>query len=513
MGGEDDGSSSGDGFPLFQWEMNGSDDEWTGSTEENESTDHVKTIDLAEELSRLAIIDGDGCECNGNDLPSVIGRVALPLPCHHLCDHETKIGTQGEFQPDRDNVEARNSGCIIYNIICIRQKNNAVQHYMGSMAQCRGPAGDTLREAGAIRALLGILWELIVPLPMQNYVNTQNDCPQIAIALLPTIASESDHNISLTNNGTEIKFDLQSLCEKHQYLQNSDPSFEQMVTAEFDTAALDLAMSCLGSIRDLSCGSALNRAAVLSWTPPSSLQFGAQNIENGVHVLSAYVKRYDQLSWEDILSLKKCGSNNIMNSTVSASDSTTYTERGRKELRLLTNALGAVRNTSHSTPDVCQEFFDYGLVDILVRRLMPEMSSENSQSTNINIAASSSFPDVSRPWREACFRVASSLINIAEKCPDVAYQLGSNHSLIYLLIEAWGGAGAITVDSDKKSHKQKSLLLHLGLAAILNAADSGGALEGGLDDVMTQILEREKIRKRNAQQREEERKRQQAKKK
>ena len=51
-------------------------------------------------------------------------------------------------------------------------------------------------------------------------------------------------------------------------------------------------------------------------------------------------------------------------------------------------------------------------------------------------------------------------------------------------------------------------MLHLGLAAILHAAGDGGALEGGLDDVMMQILEKERVRKRVAQRREEERKQQ-----
>jgi hypothetical protein len=74
--------------------------------------------------------------------------------------------------------------------------------------------------------------------------------------------------------------------------------------------------------------------------------------------------------------------------------------------------------------------------------------------------------------------------------------------LILLLIETWGGAKALS--SDPK--KLKSIpLLHLGLAAILRAADDG-ALEGGLDDCMKRILEKEQIRKKIAQKKEDERK-------
>jgi len=64
-----------------------------------------------------------------------------------------------------------------------------------------------------------------------------------------------------------------------------------------------------------------------------------------------------------------------------------------------------------------------------------------------------------------------------------------------------------------KNNKVGSLpVLHLGLLSILNVAESG-VLEGGLDDVMKQVLQKEKLRKIAAQRREEERKRQQKKQK
>jgi len=123
------------------------------------------------------------------------------------------------------------------------------------------------------------------------------------------------------------------------------------------------------------------------------------------------------------------------------------------------------------------------------------------EDDDTSIISSSSLPDVSCPWREACFRIGASLINIAEKCKDAGHQIARNRRLIYLLIETWGGVEAINLYSPTNNKK----VLHLGLLAILNEAESG-ALEGGLDHLMKQVLEKEKLRKMAAQRREEERK-------
>mmetsp|Transcript_8254 Transcript_8254/g.18500 ORF Transcript_8254/g.18500 Transcript_8254/m.18500 type:complete len:497 (-) Transcript_8254:308-1798(-) len=495
MGDADESSDDAD-FLLFQWDTNG-DTDGTESNDEDEIIIH-NSADLLQELSRLEM-DEVGDILGGNDLHSVVHRINSPFLCQLLCNNETNNETNE--CTDESNMKSRN-GCIICNLFDLRGRNNAIQHCMGSMAQCRGAGGDALREAGAISALLGILWRLICPLQVPNDTNVSD--ASSSILLLPTLASEP-----LTKNGDDnMKFNLKSLCDIHLHLQNNNSSFDGIVMNELDMTALDLAKSCLGSLRDLSCGSAFNRAAVLAWTPPSPDKQDTPRIENGVHLLSTYVKRYDQWKWEEILSLREWS---CMNGTAADVNSTACTDRGKKELRLLTNTLGAIRNTSHSTPDVCQECFNHGLVDPLIWRLMPDHMLESTQSTSS--IPSSSLPEASRPWREACFRAATSLINLSEKCPDVAYQLGSNRRLIYLLIEAWGGASAITFDPNKMNGSIRGLpLLHLGLAAILNAADNG-ALEGGLDDVMVQVLDKEKMRKRVAQRREEERKLQQMKQK
>mmetsp|Transcript_5358 Transcript_5358/g.11706 ORF Transcript_5358/g.11706 Transcript_5358/m.11706 type:complete len:490 (+) Transcript_5358:33-1502(+) len=482
-----DGSADRGGFPLDLWDTNAT----IEKTDPNANDVGHDSADLLQELSQLAMEEvGNAC---GSDLPSVLLRVGSPFLFQMPCGYES-IRTNNECDPRRDGDVSRNE-CVICNLVDLRRRNNAVRHYMGSMAQCRGGGGDALREAGAITALLRVLWRLIAS---KNGTNN-SDCPPVA--LLPITKSEP------ILNGPAMMFDMENLCNNHLHLRSFDPSFGVVVVNELGASALDLAISCLGSLRDLSCGSALNRAAVLAWTPPSPARYDTQCIENGVHVLSAYVNRYDKFEWEDILYLKERESNTI--SPADGIDSKTPTDRGKRELRLLTNALGAIRNTSHSTPDVCQEFFNYGLVDLLVWRLTSDDTLKNTQPTTS--MPSSSLPEASRPWREACFRAAGSLINLAEKCPDVAYRLGSNRRLIYLLIEAWGGASATVFDPNKTNKSTRGLpLLHLGLAAILCAVGNG-ALEGGLDDVMMQVLEKEKMRKRVAQTKEEERKRRQAK--
>mmetsp|Transcript_75 Transcript_75/g.166 ORF Transcript_75/g.166 Transcript_75/m.166 type:complete len:503 (-) Transcript_75:154-1662(-) len=490
---QDNDSSDGADFFLFQWDKDGCMD---GTTESNEEASILirSRADFVQKLSRLALDEVDDV-CG--DLHSVASRIGSPFPCQLLRSNTTNR-TRNACHLKNDGSVEPSIGCIICIILDLWQRTNAVKKYMGSMAQCRGAGGDALREAGAISALLCTLWRLIVPLRAQVGKDVNEKIDVSLSSFLPTMASEP-----LTCNA-DMKPGVEEICNNHLHLQNDSLNVCDIAMNEFDSTTLDLAISCLGSLRDLSCGSALNRAAVLAWEPPSPTIYDEHCIENGVHVLSTYVRRYDQLKWEKILSLKERG----INSNSNAVNSTTYskTDRGEKELRLLTNVLGTIRNTSHSTPDVCQEFFNHGLVDPLVWRIMPNDDAQKYSNTQLTTPLPSSLPEASCPWRESCFRAAGSLINLAEKCPDVAHQLGSNRKLIYLLIETWGGVSAITVDPNKMNASTRRLpLLHLGLAAIINAA-ANGALAGGLDNIMSQVLEKEIIRKRVAQRKEEERK-------
>lgn len=398
------------------------------------------------------LIDDGLCHANAHidadDLGSIMHQIGMPFLC--------------------------NNKCIICNIVDLRRRINLIKSHLGCMAQCRGARGEQLREAGAIDSLLSIVWRLI----------STSDDSNDTISLPGIIETTKQRQRSKP-----------SMCGKHFLFTSVQDDFDDVAIEELNMTTLDLAIASLGSLRDLACGSALNRAAFLVWKPPTvPLLQPSIRIDNGVHVLVACIKRYDGFSWEHILYLDAPTTDN-------ASDGP-YTVRGKKEIRLLTNALGVIRNSSHSTADVCQEFFACGLVDLLLRRLMGDNTPNNNGSDD------SVLPDATKPWREACYRTAGSLINLAEKCPDVAMKLASNRQIIYFLLETWGGANFTSMNNEKgnRSRSLKRLpLLHLGLAAVLNAA-ANGALEGGLDDTMILVLDRERERKRLAQKREEDRK-------
>ena len=476
---DEEDSASDDDFLLFKWDIDTTDN----NDDAKLCNDKDKPIDILEELSRLSDEASGYTLCGGSDLHSVVKLIGSSFPYE---------------QHQEDSYASNNYKCIICNIVDMRQKESAIKQTMGTMAQCRGSGGEKLRKAGAISSLLSILWRLIVPLPLIRDNKVQHG------TLLPRMSCEYDYN-----DHSDKTFDLKELCNKHIHLRhsesNSTTNFDDTILNEFDLTTLDLAITCLGSLRDLACGSAENRSALLSWIPPPNNSFDNDQykIENGVPVICAYINRYHQMTWEDIMSSKQRGS-------AESSNTTLHTDRGKKELRLLTNALGVIRNSSHSTPDICQAYFNHKIVDALVWHIMPTQEDDDT-----SIISSSSLPDVSCPWREACFRIGASLINIVEKCKDAGHQIARNRRLIYLLIETWGGVEAINLYSptNNKNKKVGSLpVLHLGLLSILNAAESG-VLEGGLDDVMKQVLQKEKLRKIAAQRREEERKRQQKKQK
>ena len=398
----------------------------------------------------------DASSVDATDLTSVSYHIRLPFPCESMVDDAHNTNTV--------------SACIICNNVDLRRRINLIKSHMGSMAQCRGARGESLRKAGVIDSLFSITWRLI---SYSTYSIT-----------LPAI--EHSQSSKESNNAFDV------CCERHSHLldNNNNFYFDRIAIQELYSTTIDLAIAALGSLRDLACGSALNRAAFLSWETPAQNNFHGMLIDNGVHVLVAYIKRYDGLSWEDILCLEE--SANASQAEDSYGDPI-YTARGRKEIRMLTNALAAIRNSSHSTADVCQSFYMYGLVDLLMWRLV-----SNASTNGVSV-----LPEPTKPWREACYRTAGSLINLAEKCPGVAIKLASNRKIIYILLQTWGGTNAITFNNEKRN---KGLpLLHLGLAAVLKAA-ADGALEGGLDDTMIRVLEKEKERKKVAQRREEERK-------
>jgi len=267
---DEEDSASDDDFLLFKWDIDTTDN----NDDAKLCNDKDKPIDIREELSRLSDEAGYTL-CGGTDLHSVVKLIGSSFPYE---------------QHQEDSYASNNYKCIVCNIIDMRQKESAIKQTMGTMAQCRGSGGEKLREAGAISSVLSILWRLIVPLPLIRDNKVQHG------TLLPRMSCEYDDHSDKT-------FDLNDLCNKHIHLQNSESNsttnFDDTILNEFDMTTLDLATTCLGSLRDLACGSAENRSAILSWIPPPNNSFDNDQciIENGVHVICAYINRYHQMTW------------------------------------------------------------------------------------------------------------------------------------------------------------------------------------------------------------------------
>jgi hypothetical protein len=87
---------------------------------------------------------------------------------------------------------------------------------------------------------------------------------------------------------------------------------------------------------------------------------------------------------------------------------------------------------------------------------------------------------------------------MAEKCPECAVQCARNVTLLHILIECWGGKACNSI-------KAAAPMLHLGLAAILQAAEQELSQED-YSQSWKDILLNEEKRKQKAKRREAERK-------
>lgn len=132
------------------------------------------------------------------------------------------------------------------SILDLQNKARIITCHMGSMAQCRGARGDELRNAGAISAVLDILWRLMLPLhhtnhwiPRLNYTATTEDASHKK-SLLPSTSERSIHELF-----------LDTACSNHNELQNDDSLADATGSDALHLAALELANLCLGALRDL----------------------------------------------------------------------------------------------------------------------------------------------------------------------------------------------------------------------------------------------------------------------
>ncbi len=280
---------------------------------------------------------------------------------------------------------------------------------------------------------------------------------------------------------------------------------------------LNLANVTLGALRDLACGHASNRLQIGKFKLETSQEtfaciqshlkykrhsITAKNLNSkqifvvsGLDITSYFVNTYAKKKWEQIPKML---------------------------LRNMTNALGVMRNITHSTAYNCKALHDIGMTTALANRILGIASLGDD-------ACYSSLPDASKPWREASYRIAGTLINMAEKCKEVAFECALNEDLILILIDSWGGLNQ-DYSGSKKSKNKAIPCLHLGLKAVLieklklencqngdenSENDSTGIKESliverekefSLNHMIQHIMEREDQRKRAAQERENSRK-------
>ena len=316
----------------------------------------------------------------------------------------------------------------------IIQRQNIIERHMGTMALTRGKNGDLLREAGALTSLLSLLHLLI--------------------------------------------------CSRTEGVMNS--------------SEMKLAICALGALRDLACGSNMNRLAIGNFVVGDSQllidEKDSSRICTGIDIVSYFIKKNHKKSWTAILHLSNTRDNDV-GDCVSTREPT---DRGKLELKMMTAAVGVVRNITHSTRSNCEALFSLGMTEVFIWRLRHGHDENELVENTTGETQNSRLPDSSKPWREASFRIASSLINMSEKCIEVSRVCSMDDELIYILLETWGGISIYGVETPKKSFP----VLHLGLMAILKLrldTSSKDENENTLETLIKKLLERESIRKKAAQ--------------
>mmetsp|Transcript_19462 Transcript_19462/g.29262 ORF Transcript_19462/g.29262 Transcript_19462/m.29262 type:complete len:344 (-) Transcript_19462:104-1135(-) len=241
---------------------------------------------------------------------------------------------------------------------------------------------------------------------------------------------------------------LQALEEIFDKVPNPNTSSLSNMETEF---VMKFAASCWGAARDLSCGSAPIRDAFQEFTTKAGLC--------GLELMIMYLNRYHEVYWDDLDVL---------------------------HLKLVTNVIGAIRNVTHSTTENCNILNEHGATDLLIWRLK-RGSKKKGEESNLSL------PSPSKRWRDGAFRCCATLINMAEKNEECAQTCATDLPIIQLLLESWGGM------------KKKLPVIHLGLIAVLESAKDR-LPEDKFDAAWDNILEKEKVRKSVAKQREERRK-------
>eukprot|EP00979_Chaetoceros_neogracilis_P003680 scaffold654_cov253-Chaetoceros_neogracile.AAC.4 len=308
-----------------------------------------------------------------------------------------------------------------------------ISTYMGSMAQCR-VHGKEINRLGGIEYLMTILYNLI---GYWSLGERQGDIIANAI----------------------------------EDLQQSN-------------LELQVGNATLGALRDLSCGNASNRR-----------QIGQYDYQ--IHGHAEAVAKFDEdvslATWEDI-ETKTCTGIHIISFFITKHARQKWEEIPKLELKGMTNALGVTRNITHSSSLNCQALHKNGMTRIFMNRLCGILNgSENvARSESGKIGLYQSLPDVSKPWREACYRLAGTLINMAEKCRDAAIECASDEVVIWILIDSWGGIKDWNALFGLGDLKKAIPVLHLGLFAVLMEKLR---IEGGKgDEIQTQVMDEARAR-------------------
>lgn len=241
-----------------------------------------------------------------------------------------------------------------------------------------------------------------------------------------------------------IKFLMDILRSIIQFWSDYELGTKNDVDLEQYHKELDVAIVVLGALRDLSCGIAPNRRDIGAYIVEDDhiLIEGGVCLKNGFDIISFFITRHKHQTWEEIPT---------------------------QELKSMTAALGVTRNITHSTPFNCQGLHNIGMTEIFANRLRGRIKSEIFQEgkEDNEYILFSSLPDASKPWREASYRLAGTLINMAEKCRDAADYCAREDGLIWILIDSWGGVKDWTSLFEIGDLKKAIPCLHLGLFAIL----------------------------------------------
>lgn len=248
-------------------------------------------------------------------------------------------------------------------------------------------------------------------------------------------------------NGSDLRDAgvIPELVRRLQLAKDFTDHLTSLDDSERAREVFETAIVACAALRDMGCGSSASRVETRT--------------SGGLHLIVWFVGRVHGRRWNKLSHL---------------------------DLRGLTVAVGAIRNVGHSTRENSDEFHRLGVTKLLSWRLLCHWSTDESTDNEAcemkTITKSCCLPPAGSSYREAAFRSAGALINVAEKSDDCVKVCGSDRALIDILVESWGG-------KDKKK-----ALISPGLHRILKFATKYDQNFSYL-----YILEKEEKRRKDAQ--------------